>query len=256
MGVSIRVASFNIRLGTANDGGDSWPNRIEQAAKAIRTMDVDVVGLQEAYQFQLNDLLPRLDDYTCLGVGREDGIAKGEYSALLVRKSRVSVGDWGTFWFSDRPDEPGSKAFDADCTRSCTWAHLKGEGLPSSLLACNLHWDHASEKARVFSAEMLAARIPADEPCIVTGDFNAGPETAEMARLMDPTRHPSLVDATPGVCLDGSWHAFKGTGQGPRIDHILVSNHFRVEASGALTSKIDGRWPSDHFPIWSEIVWR
>jgi len=254
--MSLRVATFNIRLGIANDGGHSWPARAPRAAEAIRKVDADLVGLQEAYRFQLEDLEPLLDDYQWFGVGREDGFQQGEHSAWLVRKHRVTVAAWGTFWFSERPDEPGSMSWGTACTRSCTWARvaLLSDGRP--ILVYNLHWDHESEEARRRSAKVLAARIPVGEPCIVVGDFNAGPDSPEVAALTDPNVHPSLEDAAPDVCRAGSWHNFTGSGIAPRIDHILASRHFKSVASGAFQEPIDGLWPSDHFPIWSHFVWR
>ena len=44
----LRVMSFNIRYGTANDGANRWPNRRELVFGVLREHDCDVVGLQEA----------------------------------------------------------------------------------------------------------------------------------------------------------------------------------------------------------------
>ncbi|MCX7800220.1 MAG: endonuclease/exonuclease/phosphatase family protein [Fimbriimonadales bacterium] len=254
--MSLRVATFNIRLGTVDDGEHSWPARARSAAAAIRALDADLVGLQEAYRFQLEDLEPLLEEWDWIGVGREDGFQKGEHAAWLYRRNRVTIASWGTFWFSEDPDEPGSVSWGTACTRSCTWARvaLLSDGRP--ILVYNLHWDHASTLARRQSAKVLAGRIPVGEACIVVGDFNAGPEDPEVRDLTDPERHPALTDAAPDVCRSGSWHDFTGRAKGPRIDHILASSHLQPVASGAITERVHGLWPSDHFPIWSQFVWR
>jgi len=44
----LEVASFNVRNGTLDSGAHSWANRRTAVADAIKSRDIDVVGLQEA----------------------------------------------------------------------------------------------------------------------------------------------------------------------------------------------------------------
>ncbi|HJR24407.1 MAG TPA: endonuclease/exonuclease/phosphatase family protein, partial [Acidimicrobiales bacterium] len=54
----LRVATFNVRNGRALDGFvRAWPFRRRAVVAAIASLDADVVGLQEAYRFQLRSLL-------------------------------------------------------------------------------------------------------------------------------------------------------------------------------------------------------
>ena len=53
---------------------------------------------------QIDDMRAALPEYGEIGVGREDGKTKGEYSAILYRKDRFTVDDSGTFWLSDTPE--------------------------------------------------------------------------------------------------------------------------------------------------------
>lgn len=73
----IKVISYNIRLGTGKDGDNSWEHRKHASINMIRTEQPTVVGLQEALAFQLEYLLDSLPDYEMIGVGRDDGIARG-----------------------------------------------------------------------------------------------------------------------------------------------------------------------------------
>jgi hypothetical protein len=91
------VMSFNIRYGTANDGENSWANRREMVCNVLRRYEPDVVGLQEALRFQIDDIRSGLPEYAEIGVGRDDGKTGGEYSAILYRKDRLDVNDCGTF---------------------------------------------------------------------------------------------------------------------------------------------------------------
>ena len=113
----ITVMSYNIRYDTASDGVNQWSNRKDRVAALIRRNRPDLVGLQEALRTQLDDLLTRLPDYDVYGVGRDDGMTKGEYSAILVRRTRFEVRASDTFWLSDTPAVAGSKGWDAALPR-------------------------------------------------------------------------------------------------------------------------------------------
>ena len=89
---TVKVMSYNIRYGTADDGDHIWPNRREAAAAMINDQHPLVFGVQEALDFQLEYLQENCPGYKCVGVGREDGVSYGWYgfaaSALLVRRWR------------------------------------------------------------------------------------------------------------------------------------------------------------------------
>ena len=84
----VNVMSFNIRYDNPEDSLDNWQYRKDRAANAIRFYDVDILGTQEVLHNQLEDLKQRLPEYGVIGVGREDGKEKGEYSALWYKKDR------------------------------------------------------------------------------------------------------------------------------------------------------------------------
>ena len=95
----MNVMSFNIRMSTKSDGTNWWEYRKDLAADVIKFYDVDMFGAQEVLHNQLTDLLDRLPDYGYVGVGREDGKTKGEYSPILTEKtasllSRVAIFGW------------------------------------------------------------------------------------------------------------------------------------------------------------------
>ena len=73
---------------------------------------MDILGTQEVLHNQLEDLKQRLPEYGVIGVGREDGKEKGEYSALWYQKDRFNLLDSGYFWLSETPEVAGSKGWD------------------------------------------------------------------------------------------------------------------------------------------------
>jgi len=262
---ALRVMSFNIRYGTADDGDDSWPLRAVFVAEVIDSVAPDLLGLQEALRFQLDELETALPGYGELGVGRDDGREAGEYAAILFRRDRLTVRDSGTFWLSDTPSAPGSMSWGNRVTRICTWATFEDARTGRRFTVYNVHLDHESQESRERSATLLAARLaarPASEAVIVLGDFNAGADnparefltgtvTAVPADSGPPS--PQLVDTFaalhPGAAADGTFNAFRGDSTGPRIDAILVSADWTVLRAGIVKSRRGERYPSDHFPV-------
>ena len=258
-GPLLRVMTFNIRYGTADDGADSWDKRRDIVFAVIRDEAPDIIGTQEALRFQLDELRRALPEYAELGVGRTDGDTAGEYAAILYRRDRLRVEESGTFWFSDTPEVPGSIDWGATLPRICSWARFVDERSADTLYVYNVHLDHQSQESREQSARLLLERIGArrhPDPVIVTGDFNAAEDNPAMRvligerqardglRLRDTFRllHPGAVDV-------GTFHGFRGVRVGPKIDFVLVSQGFDVLEAAILHEARDGRYPSDHFPV-------
>ena len=120
----IKVISYNIRLGVAKDGTNSWEYRYPASAMMINDQKPDIFGLQEAYDFQVKYLEEYCEDYKSVGVGREDGKHEGEHMSIFYNKKTTKLLKWGTFWLSETPDKP-SMGWDAACFRTATWALLK-----------------------------------------------------------------------------------------------------------------------------------
>jgi endonuclease/exonuclease/phosphatase family metal-dependent hydrolase len=249
------VMSFNIRYGTANDGENRWEARREQLFALLKAENPDVVGLQEALHFQIDEILAAVPGYRMVGVGRTDGGQGGEYVAILYRASRLSVRQTNTFWLSDTPDVVRSNTWGAALERICTWA-LFDDKLGTPFYLYNLHMDHISQPAREKSAALvldrIAARTPA-LPVVVTGDFNTGesnPVTkAMLGRFRDTYRvlHPDATEV-------GTANQFKpGMTTGEKIDYVFVEPGTEVLSAEIVRTAANGRYPSDHFPVTARV---
>ncbi len=251
----LTLMSFNIRYGTANDGPDRWELRRGQLLDLLKTQNPDVIGLQEALHFQIDEILAALGDYRMVGVGRSDGAQGGEYAAILYRASRLSVRRTSTFWFSDTPDIVKSNTWGAALERICTWA-LFDDKAGTPFYVFNVHLDHVSQPAREKSVglllERIAARTPA-LPVVVTGDFNTGeanPATQAMLRSFRDTFRMLHGDATEV----GTANQFKiGTTAGEKIDYVFVEPTTEVLSAEIIRTSVNGRYPSDHFPVVARI---
>ncbi len=256
----IRVMSFNIRYGTANDGENHWDKRKEFVAETITTFNPDLLGTQETLGFQKQYLAEQLSDYTSIGIGRDDGGQTGEMTAIFFKTTRFEKLAEGHFWLSETPEVPGSKSWDSSLPRICSWVKLKdrtSDQLP--ILFINTHFDHRGEQARQESAKLIRQRITRlGRECrtILTGDFNATVESAPYHALFDDSsKLTNLTDTyravppqeTPG---EATFSGFKaGVNDGPRIDWIAVSNQWGIVTTNIDRTQRNGKTPSDHHPV-------
>ena len=178
--VKIEYATFNIRLDTPRDSMNSWQYRKDTVCKYILMKKLDIIGMQEVLHNQLEDLKAGLPGYEAVGVGREDGKEKGEYSPLLYRADKFEVLESNTFWLSQYPDSAGFIGWDGACTRIATWAKFKDKATGKVFMGVNTHFDHVGVEARRQSALLIIQRIKeivGDKPAIVTGDFNVNDQS-------------------------------------------------------------------------------
>jgi endonuclease/exonuclease/phosphatase family metal-dependent hydrolase len=256
----VRVMTFNIRYDEPQDKENAWPNRKELVAGMIRFHHADLVGVQEALARQLKDLEKLLPDYSWVGVGRSDGKAAGEFSAILYRRGRFKHLESSTFWLSETPQVPGA-GWDAALPRIVTWARFQDLQTRKIFYHFNTHFDHRGVRARDESAKLLVdrtAQLARNLPAVVTGDFNFT-ESSEGYRTLTGSRDRVLRDAR--YASESGHHGptstfneFKALIPDKKIDFVFVKGNIRVLQHGVLSDTWDGRFASDHFPVLAEIV--
>lgn len=253
----IVIASFNLRLNTPNDGQNAWPHRKEMVKNLIRYHGFDLIGTQEGFRGQLDDIL-ELKEFAVTGSGRDDGKQAGEHSAILYRKDRFKLIESGDFWLSKTPSVSG-KGWDAKCcNRIVSWAKLRDVKAKKISYIFNAHFDHEGVIARRESGKLVVAKIKEiakGEPVILTGDLNSTPETEQVLLIKEHLRDAFEISTTPVYGPVGTFTAFKiDAAPLDRIDYIFVTKHFQVTKYAALTDSLNSRFPSDHFPVVAKIA--
>lgn len=255
------IGTYNLRYDNANDSGNLWTNRSPVVAELIRFHDFDILGTQEGLINQLNDINNPLSQYARYGRGRDDGKEKGEHSAIFYKQEKFMLLDKGDFWLSETPDTP-SLGWDAICCkRICSWVYLKEKTSGKKFYFFNAHFDHQGVTARNESSKLILKKIKeiaGDAPVIFTGDLNGSHESdwyvslSSSGLLFDTygqVKHPYANNSSFnsfGTALDG--HEI--------IDHIFVSKHFATKKWGILTDTYHGKFPSDHFPVLADVVFK
>ena len=220
----------------------------------------DVLGMQEVLVEQLHDFQRLLDNYSSIGVGRDDGKEAGEYAAIFYKNDRVKLLDSGNFWLNETPDVP-KLGWDAACIRICTWGKFKDLRTKKKFYFFNLHMDHVGVVARREAAKLVVSRIKEmaqDAPVVLTGDFNVD-QTDEIYGIFAHSGilKDSYENARIRFAENGTFNSFKvETKTDSRIDHVFVSPSFKVEAYGLRT---DSYWAkgrrnlSDHYPVFVKL---
>lgn len=258
----LNVMTFNIRYDNPGDGNNSWQYRKENALKMIGFNEVDILGMQEVLVNQLNDITAQLKEYNSVGVGREDGKEKGEYSPILFKKNKFNLVKSGYFWLSQTPDKP-SKGWDAACERIATWVILTDKSTGKRVFVLNTHFDHVGEVARRESVNLVKTKmvqLSNGLPQIMMGDLNADPESTVLTSLLGADKSIALLDSKKrtSVVYGPNW-SFHDFGKipfkdRPLIDYILVNKAITVLKYGVLAETLDETFLSDHSPVFIKIA--
>ncbi|MFI5450671.1 endonuclease/exonuclease/phosphatase family protein [Pedobacter sp. UC225_61] len=251
----INIISYNIRLNVASDGINAWPNRKDNVKALVRFYDADILCVQEALPEQFDDLLANTD-FDVVGVGRDDGKRKGEFSAVYFNKNRFVKKDGGTFWLSLTPDVP-SKGWDAALNRVCSWVKLYDKLNKKEFIVFNTHYDHIGVQARIESAKLIKRKIQEIAPTlpvVFTGDLNVTPETEAIATIKSFLIDAKEISIEPAYGPTGTFNAFKWDSPlKDKIDYIFVNKAFKVQKFAVLSDSKDQRYYSDHLPVFARL---
>lgn len=252
---SADVMTFNIRYATERDSLDQWEYRKEQVRDLIDSLSCDFVGLQEALPPQIDYLVEELSAYGFVWRSREVNTNEGEACPLLYLKDKWKPESLETFWLSDTPTVPGSNTWGAACNRVTTWGVFESIESGKQIVVINTHYDHIGQEARESSSRLILERIGQlypELPQVLLGDLNGLPNNPAIETLLEFYQDPYLAKH-PSDSLVGTYHGFKGHVQGKRIDYVLGYGLKNVVAIEILRNNKEGRYPSDHYPVWAEV---
>ena len=248
----LTVLSYNIRYDNPNDGENQWKYRKERVANYIKEISPDIIGMQEVLEPQLVFLDVSLKEFSYVGVGREDGKTKGEYSPILYNSNRLTLLQTDTFWLSETPTVI-SVGWDAALERICTYAQFKHKETGQKFWVFNTHFDHIGELARIQSAKLIHQKIKMlntnNFPVIITGDFNLTPDTAPIKIFQNA--YVDVMQKTPTNANNyGTFTGFDKLSNGKeRIDYIFQKGLKTLKSTHIWLKTTSGGWASDHHPV-------
>lgn len=245
---AFQVMSFNLRYPAMD--GHPVAERLPIAAELIRSAHPHIIGTQEGELDQLETLIRLLpEEYIWLGEGHSGGNA-GEFTAVILDSTRFDVDAVDISWLSEQPETVASESWGVSHARTLTTVDVRDLDTGLRLRMLNTHLDHKSERARLESAKIMADTIAeVAYPAVVTGDFNVATGSPVYDYFCTELGLTDTAAEVPGEDI-GTFHRYKGPKAGePRIDWILTTSGLRTVSTAINTFAVDGKYPSDHFPI-------
>ncbi|NVJ86315.1 MAG: endonuclease/exonuclease/phosphatase family protein [Algoriphagus sp.] len=252
-----QVATFNIRWDNPNDEGNLWKDRLPHVVGLIEFHKIGLFGIQEGLHHQVTQLQDALG-YQYLGVGRDDGDEKGEYTAVFFDPKEFKVHEEGTFWLSPTPEKP-SKGWDAALNRICSWGKFEDSD-GNQFYVFNIHYDHIGQQAREESSKLVVQKIEEINtqslPVILLGDFNVTPDNPAYTTIIQSSgwKDTRLISKNPSYGPRGTFTGFDWEVLPDGIiDHIFINGDAQVLRHGILSDNYGKKYPSDHFPVMVEV---
>lgn len=247
------VMTYNIRYDNPADGPDNWHHRKFRLCRQIEKVSPVVFGIQEGLDHQVAFIDSLFPAYRHIGSGRDDGEKRGEYCAIWYNPNFTDLILQGTFWLSPTPHRV-SVGWDAALPRICTYGKFRDKSGGKSFLVFNTHLDHIGTEARKQSVSLILAKIDSlnqeNLPIILMGDMNSLPESEPIQKLLKRYGGTSAMNLK-----ENTFNGFNPRNtETIRIDYIFAGGGFVISRSTVIREITGGHFPSDHFPVVSEVI--
>ncbi len=254
----IKVISYNLRVDFGGDGENNWEFRRDFLAGQLAFYHPDFIGTQEGKAHQLRFIDSLLTDYQYIGISRDNSKTEGEFSAIFYNQHKFKLIAENTFWLSETPEKK-SKGWDAAYERICTYGLFEDRQTQKQFYIFNTHLDHIGEAARINGIKLIVSKISTVNtkklPLILTGDFNSEPKSAIYEYLSGFLTDAKTASKAKPFGPSGTFNAFKFHEPVTRcIDYIFIGKNIDVAQYAVLSDSKDCKYPSDHLPVYTEIL--
>lgn len=261
----IRVASYNVLFPLYDHNlapENRWPSRLPRVAEMIEEISADILGVQELYGSQLEELLPKISpDYVFFSHPCKDG----EMNGIFYKKRRFELVGSMVWYMRETASDSSSETL--------TMVELCDKKTNKTFFVFNAHFAFSNIEKRQFQAEFVAKKVALYSkryPVIFMGDLNTFPSRLDLQKF--PAYDGDYVHKTlteGGLC-DAKERSllghlgpistftnegedstpFKGKGTpGVFLDHIYVTKGIKVLMHAVQSGKVEGHFPSDHMPV-------
>ncbi|WP_339706090.1 endonuclease/exonuclease/phosphatase family protein [uncultured Kriegella sp.] len=258
-GQDIKMMTYNIKYDNVSDTVNNWNFRKEAMVDLVKHYQAEVVGMQEVLRNQLIYLDSSLNQYSYVGVGRDDGKTKGEYAPIFYDGRKLKVLKSNTFWLSETPEKV-SKGWDASLERICTYALFENLQDHKRFWVFNTHFDHRGKEARANSTRLVIQKIKGinteNLPVAFMGDLNLAPEEEPIRFLQKQLTDGQMSTRKAFYGPTGTSNGFDPNRElKRRIDYIFVNN-FKVESYIHIDDRMENnKHISDHLPVFAKVSW-
>lgn len=250
----MKFVTFNIRYDSGEDGANNFCYRKPLILQKIAAENPDIICFQEVLPHVAVWLKENLTDYYVIGCPRSETL-EGEQVSIAFKKDRLNLMKMDTYWLSETPYVPGSRYPEqSDCPRICNEVVLQDQSTKKVFRLVNTHLDHIGTAARKRGLEQILGALDREvffpeAPVIVTGDFNAEPDSEEMEII---GKAPGFVNVTVGIGI--TYHGYGDAADQEQIDHIFLKGGIICESVEKWTDVQDGVYLSDHYPVCATLT--
>lgn len=251
------MMTFNV-LHIDDNPSNKWDERKPLIKNLISRESPDIIGTQECVYTQVQDFVEMLPEYEWLGLGRLGG-SKDDFMTIYYKRDRFTLIEYDHFWLSDTPKNIGSMTFGNVTPRMVTWGLFYDKVSKKQFYHMNTHLDYICEEAREKGAELIASiaqDLKQDIPIFLTGDFNTDIHTQPYNILTKKGPFTDSADLAKDFINHhlGTKNDFiDPTGGKSRIDWILTRGEVSINWIKIVDDCIDGKFPSDHFPVIASV---
>ena len=254
----MKIITCNIRCFGADDGADNWVHRKEFCAQVIDAQQADLIGFQEMWRQQFDDLLPLFPDYAYYALA-DEAQSLHPMNTIFYRRDAFELVSQGGYWLSPTPHVAGSSGWDSACVRLAAWVRLVDKASGHEFRFVNTHLDHIGQQARENQARIInedAAAYPADYRQFLSGDMNCAADNAAIGAFLEGGWQDTYTQVH-GVADPGpTFHGFKGpefTDIPGKIDWVFSRGPVRSTSAEIIRDHNQGRYPSDHYFVSAEV---
>ena len=249
--MKLKVISFNIRC-CDDENGHAIAQRAPRLKAVTEPFDADVMGFQEytpAWEAHIEEQFG--EKYAIFNKYRT---SEGwlESAPILWKKDKFELLRTGYFWLSDTP-EVESRGWDSlPHNRMCEYVILKDKVSGQSFTFMNVHYGFGDD-CQVKSSALIAeyAKKISDLPTLITGDFNMTPVSAGYAEMV---KEWVDINAATAKNMISTYHGYDlSVKRDEHIDYCFIRGGARPLSQTVIDTLIDGKFPSDHYGIYSEV---
>ena len=250
----MKIMTFNLRIPSKVDGENIFEFRKPYVLDVVRNEMPDVIGFQEANDDMIAFLQENLPAYYFLGHGREKNYT-GEAPLIAYRWEKFMLHGFTEEMLSFEPQKNGTRLEGVNqsrCPRAFAVAELVCKENHERFAFCNVHTDHMDQNAVFAECVILMQHIGRRAlPFILTGDFNATPDSLAIQMINATSESLGTVDATANIKT--SFHNYGRKDTDFKIDYIFTNLKTDPSESYAVPNP-EGKYYSDHYALCAKIM--
>lgn len=270
----LRIMTYNM-LYNAEDAEDKllpkhrWDSRKPRLLEYLSYVKADIIGSQELQEDQIQEIMSALGTtYASYGEKTRRNEGRTDINAIFFNKNRIELIEAKTIPYKDD-----------QCENAFTYCYFKDKLTDKKFVVLNTKLSWSSPDRRLAEAVQLnefSNLLPAQEPILVLGDFNTYPfilhkrniffdgdyiEQVLAGKNLKDAKIKSAFGHFGPLCSITNSKENLAPFTGPQLvgfvlDHILVNDQVEVFTPGIDTTKVNGEFPSDHFPVIADVAFK